>query len=66
MNKFVRSPRAALAALAMSAASASHAALDSSITDALTTAKTDGLALGAAVLVVLVAIMSFKYLRRAL
>lgn len=70
MNKFpavVRSPRAALAGLALTVASASsHAAVDQAITTALETAKTDGMAIGAAVLVVLVAIMGFKYIRRAL
>lgn len=69
MNKFatvVRSPRAALAALAMSAATASHAALDASITGALDTAKTDGVALGGAVLVVIIAIAAFKLLRRGI
>lgn len=70
MNKFariVRSPRAALAGLAMTAASASsHAALDQSITTALDTAKTDGVALATAVLVVIIAIAAFKLLRRGI
>lgn len=70
MNKFasiVRSPRAALAGLALTAASASsYAAVDQAITTALDGAKADGMAVGSAVLVVLVAIMAFKYIRRAL
>lgn len=44
----------------------SHAALDSSITGALDTAKTDGVALGGAVLVVIIAIAAFKLLRRGI
>ncbi len=43
-----------------------HAALDADITTALETAKTDGMAIGGLVLVVIIAIAAFKYLRRAL
>lgn len=68
MNKFarfVRSPRAALGALAMSAGAA-QAALSTDVTTALDGAKADGVALGAAVLVVVIAIAAFKMLRRAI
>lgn len=68
MNKFarfVRSPRAALGALAMSAGAA-HAALPTEIESALATAKTDGAALGTLVLVVILAIVAFKLLRKAI
>lgn len=68
MNKvfsIVRSPRAALASLALAAGSA-NAALDASITSAIDTAKTDAGTLGAAVLVAIVIIFAIKLLRRAL
>lgn len=68
MNKFarfVRSPRAALAALAMSAGVA-HAELPTEISSALATAKADGIALGTLVLVVILAIVAFKLLRKAI
>ena len=66
MARFFRSPRAALAVLASTAAASSHAALDSSITSALSTAQTDGLALGGLVLAAIIAIWAFKLIRRAL
>jgi len=50
----------------VSAASASMAAVDAGVTSALTTAGTDGATVGAAVLVVIVGIAAFKYIRRAL
>lgn len=68
MNKFarfVRSPRAALGAMAMSAGAA-HAALPTEVTTALDSAKADGVALGVAVLVVILAIVAFKLLRKAI
>lgn len=42
------------------------AAVDASVTTALSDAKADGATVGAAVLVVIVAIAAFKYIRRAL
>lgn len=42
------------------------AAVDASVTTALSEAKSDGGTVGAAVLVVIVAIAAFKYIRRAL
>ena len=42
------------------------AAVDASVTGALTTAGTDAATIGAAVLVVIVAIFGFKMLRKAL
>lgn len=68
MNKFariVRSPRAALAALAMSAGAA-HAALPSGVESALTTAGDDAKLVGVAVFVVLVGIFAIKLMRRGL
>lgn len=44
----------------------SHAALSQDVTAALDTAKTDGVALGGAVLVVIIAIAAFKLLRRGI
>lgn len=70
MNKFarvVRSPRSAIAALGLTVASASsHAALSQDVTMALDTAKTDGVALATAVLVVIIAIAAFKLLRKGI
>lgn len=51
--------------LALSIGSA-NAAVDAAVTTALTTAGTDAATVGAAVLVVLVGIAAFKYIRRAL
>lgn len=68
MNKvfrFVLSPRAALASMAVAAGSA-NAALDATITSAIETAQADAATLGAAVLVAIVVIFSIKLLRRAL
>lgn len=45
---------------------ASMAALDAGVTDALTAAKTDGVAVAGLVLGVIIAIAAFKYIRRAL
>jgi hypothetical protein len=45
---------------------AASAALPTAVTDATTSAGTDGAAMGAAVLVVIVGIVAFKYIRKAL
>lgn len=69
MNKFARvfrSPRAALASVALAASGASHAALDSAITTSLSTAQADGITLGGLVLAAIIAIWAFKLIRRAL
>lgn len=42
------------------------AAVDPAVTTALSDAKADGIVVGGAVLVVIVAIAAFKYIRRAL
>jgi len=55
-----------LGSVLMATASASFAAVDVGVTTALTTAGTDGATVGAAVLVVIVGIAAFKYIRRAL
>lgn len=47
-------------------AGSSFAALPTEVTDALTAAKADGLAVGVAVLVAIVAIYALKLARRAL
>lgn len=44
----------------------SHAALSQDVTTALDTAKTDGVALATAVLVVIIAIAAFKLLRKGI
>lgn len=43
-----------------------HAAVDAGVTTAITTAGTDAATVGAAVLIVLVGIKAFKYIRRAM
>lgn len=63
-NVFVRS-LGVTAALGVMAQQAS-AAVDASVTTALDSAGSDAATIGAAVLVVLVGIAAFKYLRRAL
>lgn len=54
------------AVLSAAGVGAANAALPTSVTDATTAAGTDGAAMGAAVLVVLVGITAFKYIRKAL
>lgn len=56
----------AAAAVGVLSIQQAHAALGTDVTDALDTAKTDGVALGGLVLAVIIAIAAFKYLRRAL
>ena len=57
---------AAGSALALAAAQSAHAALPTGVTDAITTAGTDAAVVGGAVLVVLIGIAAFKYIRKAL
>lgn len=67
MNKFatlVRSPRAALAALSLSAGSA-FAAVPADVTSAMSEGKTDALTVGGLALVIIIAIAAIKYMRRA-
>lgn len=54
------------AAVAASLGTAAHAALDTTVTTELATAKTDVLALGALVFAIAVGIVLFKWFRRAL
>lgn len=58
--------QAATALSTMTLAGGAMAAVPAAVTDALTTAGTDAATLGSAVLVVVVATVVFKYLRRAL
>lgn len=58
-------PRVAAATTA-GFALASQAAVDAGVTTALTDAKADAMVVGGAILVVLVAIAAFKFLRKAL
>jgi len=60
------STRIASGVVLASVASVSMAAVDAGVTTALTTAGTDGATVGSAVLVVIVGIAAFKYIRRAL
>lgn len=67
MNKFatlVRSPRAALAALSLSAGSA-MAAVPTEVTSAMSEGKADALTVGGLALVIIIAIAAIKYMRRA-
>ncbi len=63
MNKQIRF---SLVSLALVGASAANAAIDAAVTTAITSAGTDAAVIGAAVLVVLVGIKAFKWVRRAL
>lgn len=62
----VKRSLAALATVGLMSIGQAHAALGTDVTDALETAKTDGVAIGGLVLAVIIAIAAFKYLRRAL
>ncbi len=46
--------------------SVSHAAVDAAVTTALTDAKTDSVEVAGAVLIILVAIAAFRYIRKTL
>lgn len=56
----------AAAAVGVMSIQQAHAALGTDVTEALDSAKTDGVAIGGLVLAVIIAIAAFKYLRRAL
>lgn len=56
---------ATAATMSVTAGSA-FAALPTEVTDALDTAKTDGVAMAGIVLAVIIAIAAFKFIRRAL
>jgi len=56
----------AVFALSVASAVPAFAAVDAAVTSALSDAKADGATVGGAVLVVIVAIAAFKYIRRAL
>lgn len=62
MNRFARFSLASLAVIG----GAAQAAVPESVTTAITTAGTDAATVGAAVLVVIVGIAAFKFLRKAL
>jgi uncharacterized membrane protein len=64
---FLKKTFVAVSVLASTAvATTAHAALDTDITSAMDLAKTDGVELAGLVLVVIIAIAAFKYIRRAL
>lgn len=65
MKNFTALKLAAAGVLSTVAAAAS-AAVPEGVTSALTVAGTDGATIGGAVLVVLIGIASFKYMRRAI
>lgn len=56
----------AVVALSVVSAVPAMAAVDPAVTTALSDAKADGIVVGGAVLIVIVAIAAFKYIRRAL
>lgn len=56
----------AFAAVGLLAAQQAHAALPTGVTTALTDAQADGVEIAGIVLGVIIAIVAFKYLRRAL
>lgn len=56
----------AVAAFGLLAVQQAHAALPAGVTTALTDAQTDGVEIAGIVLGVIIAIVAFKYLRRAL
>lgn len=65
MKNFKRVGLASVAMMSVTAGSA-FAALPEGVTEALETAKTDGVAMAGIVLAVIIAIAAFKFIRRAL
>jgi len=65
-NSIVKKSAAALSILALFASGVANAAIDAAVTTKISDAGTDSSTIGAAVLVVIVGIASFKYMRRAL
>lgn len=66
MFKSIAKKIAVGSAVVLSGVVPAMAAVDPNVTTALADAKADGATVGAAVLVVIVAIAAFKYIRRAL
>lgn len=64
--KNLKSRFSAVALLVASSIGAASAAVDAGVTTAITTAGTDAATVGGAVLVVLVGIAAFKFLRKTL
>ena len=67
-RKFIMLKKQLLAVTGLTLASvgAANAAIPTAVTDAITTAGTDAATVGSAVLVVIVGIKAFKWIRRAL
>jgi len=65
MNKFARFGAAAVALLGLGM-EAAQAAVPAAVTTSLSDAGTDGITVASSVLVVIVGIAAFKYMRRAL
>lgn len=67
-SRFVNAATAAKAAGAgaLMLAGQAHAALPAGVTEALDSAKEDAVSMGALVLVVIIAIAAFKFIRRAI
>ena len=63
--KLLKSKKAQLAALSLSSIGSAMAAVPADVTTAMTDAKADVLTIGGAVLLVIVAIAGFRYMKRA-
>lgn len=61
-----RAAAASVVALPLLLAGQAHAALPEGVTTALDTAKTDAMTVGGLVLVVIIGIAAFKFIRRAI
>jgi hypothetical protein len=61
-----RNAAAAVAAVALMLAGQAYAAVPADVTTALEEAKTDAMTVGGLVLVVIIAIAAFKFIRRAI
>lgn len=64
MTKFIKTRLAAIPAFVLAIAGAAHAAVPESVTTALTDMKADALTVAGLVLVAIIAVVAFKFMRK--
>lgn len=64
MTKFVKTRLAAVPAFVLATAGAAHAAVPETVTTALTDMKADALTVAGLVLVAIIAVVAFKFMRK--
>jgi uncharacterized membrane protein len=64
MTKFVKTRLAAVPAFVLATAGAAHAAVPENVTTALTDMKADALTVAGLVLVAIIAVVAFKFMRK--